>query len=108
MNWRKDLSYALTGWLGGLAAVLILGLSWPIIFPAIINVENYYGSGPGLPAILGIVASVITLPALIGGLIGGRVSVEGGERGQRTFAVIFGILLSSPLICFGLWFFTGF
>ena len=108
MKWRKTLSYALTGWIGGVASTLILGLSWPFIFPAIVNVEHYYGDGPGLLTILGIVLAVISIPALLGGFIGSRVSVEGGELGQRTFAVIFGILFSAPLICGGLWFFTGF
>jgi hypothetical protein len=108
LNWRTNLSFALTGWLGGFAATLILGLSWPIIFPAIVNVEHYYETGPGLLSIFGVVLLVITIPALIGGFIGGRVSVEGGKFGQRVFAAIFGILLSAPFICYGLWFFTGF
>lgn len=108
MNWRRHLSFAFTGWIGGFGATLILGLFWPIIFPAIVNVEHYYESGPGLFTILAIVLLTTSIPALIGGFIGGRVSVEGGERGQRTFAVIFGILLSAPVICYTLWFFTGF
>ena len=108
MDLRRNISYAFTGWIGGLIGTLILGLAWPIIFPAIVNIDHYYESGPNLLTILGIVLLVVTPAALIGGVIGGRVSVEGGERGQRIFAVIFGILLSSPCACGGLWFFTGF
>ena len=108
MTWRSNLTFALIGWLGGLAATLILGFSWPIIFPAIVNVEHYYGDGPGLFSILGVVLLSITLPALAGGLIGSRVSIEGGARSQYILATTFGILFSAPFICMVLWFFTGF
>jgi hypothetical protein len=64
--------------------------------------------GPGLLQILGIVLVLATPAALAGGLIGGRLSIEGGERGQRLVAIIFGVIFSLPCSCYGLWFFTGF
>ncbi len=104
----RSLSYALTGWVAGVGAALILGLAWPTIFPAIVRPEHYYGDGPGLFQVL-LIAIVFATPlALVGGVVGGRVSVEGGDRGQRLIAIIFGILFSLPLICFILWIFTGF
>jgi len=89
-------------------STLGLGLAWPIIFPAIVRPEHYYGAGPGLLQIIGITLVIASPAALIGGLIGGHLSIEGGERGQRLIAIIFGIIFSSPFGCGGLWFFTGF
>ena len=104
----RNVSYALTGWLGGMLATLVLGFVWPRIFPGIVNVENYYGDGPGLLAIIGINLLVMTPAALIGGLIGGRVSIEGGEMSQRLIAVIFGVIFTIPLNCVGFLYFTGY
>jgi hypothetical protein len=108
LKWRENISYALTGWISGVVSTILIGLAWPIIFPAIVNVEHYYGVGPGLFTIIGIVLVVITIPSLIGGLIGSRVSIEGGANGQRIFAALFGVILATPFTCMGLWFFTGF
>lgn len=105
---RHQLSFAAIGWLAGILSTVVLGLIWPIIFPAIINIENYYGSGPGLITIIGITLLLITPAALIGGLIGGRLSVEGGAGGQRLIAIILGVIFAAPCGCFGYWFFTGF
>lgn len=104
----RSLSYAITGWVAGVMSTLGLGLAWPIIFPAIVRPERYYGDGPGLLQILGIVLILATPTALLGGLIGSRLSIEGGERGQRLLAIIFGIIFSAPCGGVGLWFFTGF
>jgi hypothetical protein len=104
----RFLSYAFTGWLAGAIATLGLGLAWPIIFPAIVRPENYYGAGPGLLQILAIVLVLATPAALVGGLVGSRLSIEGGERGQRLITIIFGIIFSLPCSCYGFWFFTGF
>ena len=101
------LTFALTGWAGGSVGTIILGLIWPIIFPAIVNVENYYESGPGLLTIILIVLVWSAPAALIGGVIGGRFSVEGGKASQRMFAIVFGLILAIPCASYGLWFFTG-
>jgi hypothetical protein len=104
----RNISYALTGWLAGVLTTLVLGFVWPKIFPGIINVEHYYGAGPNLIAIIGINLLLMSPASLIGGLIGGRVSLEGGEMGQRLIAVIFGAIFTIPFNCVGFLFFTGY
>jgi hypothetical protein len=99
---------AFAGWIAGVLGTIALGLAWTIIFPAIVNPEHYYGPGPGLPFLIGLAALAATPGALIGGLIGGRVSIEGGNWSQRILAAIFGIGLSLPCSCYSLWVFTGY
>ena len=89
-------------------AMLGLGLLWPQIFPAIGRVGHYYGVGPGFPIILVSELIFASPAALIGGLIGGRIPREGGEREQRLMAAIVGVILALPFGCFGLWVFTGY
>jgi len=100
--------FALIGWAGGVVATLVLGVLWPRMMPAIINVEHYYGAGPGVPVILAIVAALASPAALVGGLIGSRIPKEGGRLEQQLAAVILGIILALPFACYGLWFFTGY
>jgi hypothetical protein len=104
----RNITFAVIGWVAGVISTVVLGLLWPIIFPAIINVENYYGAGPSLAVIIGIVLLFVTPASIIGGLVGGRLAREGGERGQRLLSIIFGITLATPCGCMGYWFFTGF
>jgi len=104
----RNLSYALTGWIAGVLATLVLGLSWPVIFPAIIRPEHYYGPGPGLLTILGLAVLAASPGAILGGFIGGRLSIEGGETGQRLIASLIGIALALPCGCGSLWVFTGY
>ncbi len=105
---RNNLHFALIGWLGGLTALLILGLSWSTIFPAIINTNHYYGAGPNLPTIMAINLLLVTPVGLIGGIVGSRLPKEGGKRGQQILAFAIGIVFSAPFFCYGLWFFTGY
>jgi len=104
---RRTLSYALTGWVAGFIGVVGVGLLWPAIFPAIVRNDHYYGDGPSLLFIIGLVLIFASPAALIGGLIGGRIPREGGRNDEFIMAVIFGVLLSIPFTCYGLWFFTG-
>lgn len=104
----RNFSYAVTGWIAGIISSVIIGFTWPKIFPAIINISHYYGEGPNLITIIGIVLLVMSPAALIGGLIGGRVSLEGGERSQRLIAAIFGIIFTVPVGCGVYMYFTGF
>jgi hypothetical protein len=99
---------AIAGWLAGVLATLLLGLLWPFIFPAFVRVEHYYGAGPSIPMIMGMVVLVASLPALLGGLVGGALSVEGGDRARRTLACVLGILFATPCAAWGFWFFTGY
>lgn len=108
MKLTASLRFALIGWVAGVLATLILGVLWPRMMPAIINVEHYYGAGPGMPVILAIVVVLASPAALVGGLIGSRIPKEGGRRDQQLGAVVVGILLTMPFACYGLWFFTGF
>lgn len=103
----RPLAFALTGWVVGAIATVVVGLAWPTIFPAIVMVKHYYGSGPGLLTIIGF-STLIALPGgLIGGLIGSRLPREGGQSEQFIMAAIMGILFSLPFTCMVLWFFTG-
>jgi|SaaInl7_200m_RNA_FD_contig_31_1545504_length_422_multi_3_in_0_out_0_1 hypothetical protein len=103
----RNISFALTGWLAGVLTSLIMGYVWPLIFPAIVNVEHYYGAGPGMLVIIGVVVLVMSPAALSGGYIGSRLSLEGGETGQRVIAAIFGVLFTIPFACVVLLYFTG-
>ena len=104
----QNLSFAFTGWIGGVLGILAFGLAYTIIFPAVVRPEHYYGPGPGYPLILGLAILVGSPGALLGGFIGGRVSSEGGKWSQRILAAIFGIGLSLPCSCYSLWVFTGY
>jgi len=107
MSIPRPLKFALTGWLVGALAAIVVGFSWPTIFPAIVVVQHYYGSGPTLFTII-IISILLTLPSgLIGGLIGSRLPREGGLREQYYMAGIMGVILSLPFSCMVLWFFTG-
>ena len=107
MKIRQLLSYAFTGWMAGVVATLALGFLWPGLFPAIVRVTHYYGAGPDLVIITGIVLLFASPAALIGGLIGGRVPKEGGQRDQIIAAAIGGLIMALPFGCWGFWFFTG-
>ncbi len=105
---NRNVGYALTGWVTGVVTTLIMGFAWPIMFPGIVIVEHYYGDGPGLITIIGIALLIMSPASLVGGLIGGRLSIEGGEGSQRLIAVIFSVLFTLPFTCGVLLFFTGF
>jgi hypothetical protein len=107
MKIPRPLVFALTGWLVGAIAVVVVGLSWPSIFPAIVVVEHYYGDGPTLLSIIGFGILLASPGGLLGGLIGSRIPKEGGQREQFYMAGIMGIIFSLPFACMILWFFTG-
>ena len=107
MKIPRPLLYALTGWMASAFTTLGLGLLWPIAFPGIVHVEHYYGAGPGLPLIIGIVLILVSPAAMVGGLIGSRLPGEGGKGSQLLAAAIFGVIVALPCGCWGLWFFTG-
>jgi hypothetical protein len=107
MKIPRPLAFALTGWLVGAIAIVVVGLSWPSIFPAIVVVEHYYGDGPGLLTIVGVGILLASPGGLVGGLIGSRIPREGGQMEQFGMAGIMGIIFSLPFACMILWFFTG-
>lgn len=107
MKIPRPLAFALTGWVVGAVVIVGVGLYWPTIFPAIVMNQHYYGSGPGLPAIIGMALVFASPAALVGGLIGSRIPREGGRTEQFVMAAIVGVILALPCACMGLWFFTG-
>jgi hypothetical protein len=107
MKISRSLTFALTGWLASAIAVVCVGFLWPSIFPGIVQIQHYYGSGPSLMIIIGMAIILATPGGLIGGLVGSRIPREGGRVEQFIMAAVFGILFGLPLSCLGLWFFTG-
>ena len=107
MSIPRPLVFALTGWLVGAILVVVIGFTWPHIFPAIVVVEHYYGAGPSLVAIIAFSVLLASPGGLIGGLIGSRIPREGGQTEQFYMAGIMGIIFSLPFACMILWFFTG-
>jgi hypothetical protein len=107
MKIKQTLAYALVGWVAGVITALVVGLLWPTIFPAVIRIQHYYGTGPSLLLIIAIVLIYASPAALIGGMLGGWVPREGGRADQFLLAAIFGALLALPFGCYGMWFFTG-
>jgi hypothetical protein len=101
------LLFALTGWLAGGLAILLLGMIWPAIFPGILRSNHYYNDYPNLFLILLVAILTATPATLIGGVVGGRLAREGGQREQVIIAIIGGIVVALPFGCYGLWVFSG-
>jgi len=101
------LLFALTGWIAGCVTILGLGVIWPAIFPGIMRGDHYYGAGPSLLSILGVALLIASPVTLMGGLVGGRLPKEGGQREQILTAIIGGIFAALPFGCAGLWVFSG-
>lgn len=110
MKLAEPLKFALSGWVAGVLALLLLSLVWPTLFPGFINYQHYVSSGPApnLVLLVLIVIAAASIPALIGGIVGGQIPKEGGRRQQLLMAAIFGIILALPFGCFGLWLFSGY
>lgn len=108
MRILKFLRFALIGWIAGILFTLLVGLIWPAIFPGITHPEHYYiGAILTLQSTIVISMMVASLPALIGGIIGGFLPREGGSRDQQIAAAIGGIILSIPFGCFNYWMLSG-
>lgn len=102
MSVRMHLLWAMIGWLAGIGITLGVGF---VIFPALTGADRAVRSAPDL-LILGIVMLVASPAALAGGLMGGRLSQEGGHRSQLVLAAILGSLFALPFSCAGFWY-TG-
>jgi hypothetical protein len=107
MKISQPLAFALTGWLAGLVVTVGLGFYWPTVFPAIVQVQHYYGAGPNMFVIVAFALLSASPGGLIGGLIGNRIPKEGGKTEQYIMSAIFGVLFALPFSCMSLWFFTG-
>jgi hypothetical protein len=104
----KFVGDAFVGWLAGVGGVIGFGLFWLIAFPAIVRPEHYYGFGPTFIQVTLMAILVASPAALIGGIVGGRVSIEGGRGAQRMVSVVFAIIFSIPFTCYMFWLFTGY
>jgi hypothetical protein len=103
---RSPLVFMLTGWLAAVAAVLLLGVGWPSVFPSGLKLAEFYGSNFGYPLVV-LTAIIIATPvSLVGGLIGSRIPREGGQRDQYVAAALIAILMALPFSCLFLWYFT--
>lgn len=104
MKLRKYARSAFVGWLAGIGSTLLIGLIWPAIFPGIVRPEHYFdGPSLNLPSIILLSMAITSLPALLGGLIGGIIPREGGRNDQIIAAAIGGIFLSLPFSCYNYW-----
>jgi hypothetical protein len=99
---RQNLLFALTGWVAGLCSILGVAL---IVFPALLGTSKSIRTVPDLLA-LALVVLLVSPAALAGGLIGSRVSKEGGRSGQMIMAAVVAIIAAVPLSCVAFWY-TG-
>jgi len=101
---RPIWAFLLTGWVACVAAILLLGVAWPSVFPSGQKLEVFYGSAYGFPLVI-LTAIVIGTPAaIVGGLVGSRIPREGGEKEQFIAAAAGGILLALPFSCLVLYY----
>jgi hypothetical protein len=103
------LRFAFTGWAAGVVALILISLVWPNVLPGFVNYKHYdpTGPAPNLVLIVAVILAAASLPAIVGGIVGGRIPKEGGDRQQLLVAALFGIILAVPIGCFGLWLFSG-
>jgi predicted MFS family arabinose efflux permease len=99
MKLRRMLLCAGIGWVAGLLLTLIMGF---VVAPVIMG-RPHSLQDPVDRIVLGIALLGMTPGALLGGVIGGRMSHEGGSRGQLIMSALLGLLISIPLGCIGLW-----
>ncbi len=92
------LRWAGIGWLMGVGALLIVGY---LILPAVIGSEPT--TQPGTLAILTIVLLIVSPCAIVGGIAGGRLQVEGGSGSGFMLAAIGGLCAAIPFSCIGFW-----
>jgi hypothetical protein len=107
MSMRRYLSLAGVGWLAGVGTTLALGLCSLAVFPGILRPVRTGGAVPGVPFVVVIMLVAASLPAVAGGLLGGRIPQEGGRRDQICMAAVCGGLAAVPFACFILWSLTG-
>ena len=107
MRIRRYLSFAGIGWLGGVGTTLGLGLCALAVFPGVLRPSRADGTQLGVPLVVVFMLLVASLPAMAGGLLGGRLPSEGGQRDQIRMAAVCGALVVVPFACFVLWSLTG-
>ncbi len=98
---------ALTGWLAGAVGSILMGVVWPIAFPAIVRLDHYYGVGPSVPSLVWLGFLISSPFTLVAGIVGGRLIREGGRTEQLVAAAILGLLVAIPFTGCSFWVFTG-
>jgi len=101
MDVRHTLANAGIGWLAGAGITLAMGF---VVFPAILTNEIHFSGSAADWAILGIALIPASIASLAGGLVGGRIAIEGGRAGQLLMAAIVGALLAAPVSCLSFWY----
>ena len=96
------------GWIASSLFTILMGLIWPAIFPGMVR------AAPGsteplisLTTTIFIILTFTSIPGLIGGLVGGSLSREGGNRDQLIIAALGGIIAAVPFGCFNFWVLSG-
>ncbi len=98
MKLRHYLELAATGWIAGVGITLLIGF---VVFPA-------FERGPRMlanpePLMLAFVLLAASLAAAAGGILGGRVVLEGGRATELFMAALLGVLLAMPVSCMLFW-----
>ncbi len=99
---RYDLLNAFTGLVAGLFATVGFNYIWQEVIP--IEAEEAMRSGPFHLRVLVVILLAVALPAIAGGIIGGRIPREGGIKNQLILAAVFGLLFVLPFACFIFWY----
>jgi hypothetical protein len=90
--------------LTGLAAGLLVTLGFNLIWQKTIPIVDRTSAGPFNLEALGIILLAVALPAIAGGIVGGRIPKEGNPGNQLTLAALFGALFVLPFACFIFWY----
>jgi CBS domain containing-hemolysin-like protein len=100
MKIRFSLQNALTGLAAGWLVTVGFNYIWQKVFP----IEERTSIEPYHLMALGVILLAVALPAIAGGVIGGRIPKEGGVKNQFILAALFGALFVLPFACFIFWY----
>ena len=100
MRIRFILLDALTGLVAGVLVTVGFNFIWQKVIPIVdrSSAAPFYLEG------LGVILLAVALPAMAGGIIGGRIPREGGLKNQLSMAALFGALFVLPFACFIFWY----
>ena len=100
MKIRFILLNALTGLVAGWLVTVGFNFIWQKAIPIVERTS----AGPFNLEAFGLILLAVALPAIAGGVIGGRLPKEGGLKNQLILAAIFGALFVLPFACFIFWY----
>jgi CBS domain containing-hemolysin-like protein len=100
MKIRSVLQSALAGVVAGWLVTVGFSYIWQMVFP----IEERTSTGPYQLTVLGVILIAVALPAIAGGVIGGRIPKEGGLKNQLILASFFGAIFVLPFACFIFWY----